>query len=160
MGMSTVSAQSVPVITLDDTPPVATRGVMGSRIIAWIVDALMLTIIAGLAWLILIILVPFTLGTSLFFMPVVAVGAVMAYAAIMISGSRQATIGMRMTGLMVTDMTENRPQALNAAVHALLFYVAAPAFPVWLAMIGIGFLRSDRRFGHDLIAGLRIGRRR
>jgi uncharacterized RDD family membrane protein YckC len=156
--MNTASHRSVPVITIDDTPPLTTRGVMGSRIIAWLVDALMLALIAGLAWLILIVLVPFTLGASLFFMPAVAVGTVMAYAAITIGGSKQATIGMRMTGLKVSDMAGNRPQALNAAVHALLFYVAAPVFPVWLAMIGIGFLRSDSRFGHDLIAGLRVGR--
>lgn len=156
--MST-AARSVPVITIDDTAPVTTRGVMGSRIVAWLVDALMLALLAGLFWLILIVLVPFTLGASLFFMPVVAVGTVMAYAAMTIGGPRQSTIGMRLTGLMVTDMAGNRPQALNAAVHALLFYVAAPVFPVWLLMIGIGFLRSDSRFGHDLVAGLKVGRR-
>jgi uncharacterized RDD family membrane protein YckC len=133
----------------------ATRGVMISRMLAWLVDALLLVVITGAIWLILL---P-TLGLSLFLMPVVAVGTFMAYAAVTISGSKQATIGMRMAGLKVTDTGGNRPEALAAAVHALLFYVAAPVFPVWLLMIATGFVRSDRRFGHDLITGLCIGRR-
>jgi uncharacterized RDD family membrane protein YckC len=157
--MSTSTPQNTPVIVEGRDRQLITRGVMSSRIIAWLVDALLVTIIAAFIWLICAMLGVITFGATWFFLPVVAVGTVMGYAAINISGTTQATPGMRMAGLMVTDHEGNRPQALNAAVHALLFYVVAPVFPLWLAMIGIGFLRSDSRMGHDLIAGLKVGRR-
>ena len=43
---------------------------------------------------------------------------------------------------------------LTAAVHALLFYLAEGTFVLWLLDIFLGFARSDRRLGHDLLTGV------
>ena len=47
---------------------------------------------------------------------------------------------------------------ITAAVHALLFYVAAGTFVLWVLDVVIGFARSDRRLGHDLILGVMLVR--
>jgi hypothetical protein len=41
-----------------------------------------------------------------------------------------------------------------AAVHALLFYVAASTFFLWVLDLGLGMVRSDRRLGHDLLTNI------
>jgi hypothetical protein len=48
---------------------------------------------------------------------------------------------------------------LTAAVHALLFYVAAGTFVLWLLDLFLGVARSDRRLGHDLLTGVVLVRR-
>ena len=80
------------------------------------------------------------------------------YAAVTIGGPRQATFGMRMAGLRVETANGGRPDGLAAAVHALLFYVAASTVGLWALDVLIGFARSDRRMGHDLLTGLVVVR--
>ena len=42
----------------------------------------------------------------------------------------------------------------TATVHALLFYVAAGTFVLWLLDLFLAFTGSDRRLGHDLLTGV------
>jgi uncharacterized RDD family membrane protein YckC len=129
-------------------------GVMGGRIMAWIVDFL---VVAMLTWLIVTMLGIagfLTFGLTWMLIPIAAVGTLLSYAAITIGGRRQATYGMRMAGLRVERVAGDRPDALAAAVHALLFYVAAGTIGLWCLTVTIGLLRRDKRMGHDLLTGL------
>ena len=54
--------------------------------------------------------------------------------------------------------TGGRPDGIVAAVHALFFYVAAGTVALWLLDIACGFVRADRRLGHDLLTGLVVVR--
>ena len=82
------------------------------------------------------------------------------YNALTISGRAQSTIGMRMPGLKVVDAGSGGPvDMIAAAVHALLFYLAAGTFVLWAIDILFGMMRADRRLGHDLITGVRFVRR-
>ena len=65
-----------------------------------------------------------------------------------------------MMGLRVVDATTGGPVGvLTAAVHALLFYVAAGTLVLWLFDLFLGLARSDRRLGHDLLTGIIVVRR-
>lgn len=133
-------------------------GVLGGRIMAWIVDFL---IIAMLTWLIVTMLSIagfLTFGLTWMLIPIAAVGTLLSYAAITIGGARQATFGMRMSGLRVERVAGGRPDGLAAAVHALLFYVAAGTVALWCLTVSIGLLRRDKRMGHDLLTGLVVVR--
>jgi uncharacterized RDD family membrane protein YckC len=67
---------------------------------------------------------------------------------------------MRMMGLKVVDAGSGVPvDKITAAVHALLFYVAAGTFVLWAIDIVVGMARADRRLGHDLITGVALVRR-
>jgi uncharacterized RDD family membrane protein YckC len=137
-------------------PPV--DGVIIRRAFAWLIDACILAVIGMILWVVVLIVGFLTFGLGWFLFPALAVIAIMAYAAVTIGGSRQATPGMRMLDLVVTTPDGAAPDALNAAVHALLFYVIALTFVLWLGSVAIGMLRADARMGHDLLANLRIGR--
>lgn len=133
-------------------------GVLGGRIMAWIVDFL---IVAMLTWGICTLLVIagfLTFGLAWMLIPIAAVGTLLSYAALTIGSERQATYGMRMAGLRVERVAGGKPDGLAAAVHALLFYVAAGTVALWCLTVTIGLLRRDRRMGHDLMTGLVVVR--
>ena len=145
------------------SPPAAARtdGVLGRRFFAYLIDIL---IVFGLVTLLAITIfilgvVTFTLGWGLYallFPPFVAI----VYNAVTIGGPAQSTIGMRMMGLRVVDAGSGGPvDKITAAVHALLFYLAAGTFILLAIDVFIGMMRPDRRLGHDLITGVTLVRR-
>jgi uncharacterized RDD family membrane protein YckC len=138
-----------------------TDGVLGRRFFAYLIDIL---IVFGLVTLLAIAIffigiVTLTLGWGLYallFPPLVAI----VYNAATIGGPAQSTLGMRMTGLRVVDAgSGGRVDKITAAVHALLFYLAAGTFILLAVDIFIGMMRPDRRLGHDLITGVTLVRR-
>ena len=138
-----------------------TDGVLGKRFFAYLIDILVVFgLIALLAIAIFVFgIVTLTLGWwlyALLFPPVVAI----IYNALTIGGPAQSTIGMRMMGLKVVDAGSGGPvDKITAAVHALLFYVAAGTFVLWAIDIVVAMARADRRLGHDLITGVALVRR-
>ena len=146
------------VTPLDERPLQNVSGVMGSRLFAWIGDVIILAILGTLVWFALGILGIFTFGAAWVLIPAATVATALGYAALTIGGPRQATWGMRMAGLRVETATGGRPDPLAAAVHALLFYVAAGSVLLWVLDILIGLARGDRRLGHDLLTGLVVVR--
>jgi uncharacterized RDD family membrane protein YckC len=131
-----------------------TQGVLGRRVIAYAVDLVVIFVLLILLKIAIAILglITFGLGWVLFgLLPLTAI----AYNAVTISGHAQATIGMRMMGVRVVDATTGGPVSLlQAAVHALLFYVAVSTFMLWVVDFAIGLLREDSRVGHDVITGV------
>jgi uncharacterized RDD family membrane protein YckC len=131
-----------------------TEGTLSRRFFAYLIDLVMIALFSlGLSILIAFIgLLTFGLGWSLF---AILPASAIIYNALTIGGPRQSTIGMRMMGLRVVDATTGgRVGMLTAAVHALLFYIAAGTFVLWLLDLFLGFARDDRRLGHDLLTGV------
>jgi len=145
---------------LSAASPARTDGVLGRRFFAYLVDILVVFgLVALLAVAIFIVgVVTFTLGWGLYallFPPLVAI----IYNALTIGGPAQSTIGMRMMGLRVVDAgTGGHVDKITAAVHALLFYLAAGTFILLAIDILIGMTRQDRRLGHDLLTGVMLVR--
>jgi uncharacterized RDD family membrane protein YckC len=137
----------------------AVDGVLGGRIMAWIADIVVVAALTWMACMFLVVLGFLTFGLAWMLIPIAAVGTLLSYVALTIGGPRQATLGMRLAGLRVERVAGGRPDGLAAAVHALLFYVAAGTVALWLLTVSIGLLRRDRRMGHDLLTGLVVVRR-
>lgn len=152
------SYRQPPVTALDERPLQDTRGVLGSRLFAWIGDVVVLCFLTWIVLVLLGILGIVTFGLTWLLMGGATVAVALGYAAITIGGRRQATLGMRMAGLRVETASGGRPDALAAAVHALFFYVAAGTVGLWLLDIACGLVREDRRLGHDLLTGLVVVR--
>jgi uncharacterized RDD family membrane protein YckC len=134
-------------------------GVLGRRLIAYSIDILIIfgfmillafaiflfgIITFGLGWLLFAALIP---------------GTAIVYTALTLGGANQATIGMSMAGLRASRHDGSPVDWLSAAVHSLFFYIAAGTFFLLLLDILIGFARSDRRLGHDLLVGIIISKR-
>ncbi|WP_054141129.1 RDD family protein [Bosea sp. AAP35] len=156
--MSDTRYSQSPIVSVGERPVQDVSGVLGSRIFAWIGDIIVLAILGTLVWLGLGVLGIVTFGATWLLIPIATVATALGYAALTIGGPRQATWGMRMAGLRVETASGGRPDGLAAAVHALLFYVAASTVALWVLDILCGVVRSDRRLGHDLLTGLVIVR--
>ena len=147
-----------PIVSVGERPVQDVSGVLGSRIFAWIGDIIVLAILGTLVWFALGVLGIITFGATWLLIPIATVATALGYAALTIGGPRQSTWGMRMAGLRVETVSGGRPDALAAAVHALLFYVAAGTVALWVLDILIGFVRADKRLGHDILTGLVVVR--
>jgi uncharacterized RDD family membrane protein YckC len=135
-------------------PAYPTEGVLSRRLFGYLVDLVMILLLAGLLCVAIAIVgvITFGLGWALFaVLPFTGV----LYSAITLGGPHQATIGMRMFGVRALDAATGGPvDRLRAAVHALLFYLAAGTFLLWVFDVLVGMTRADRRLGHDLLVGL------
>jgi uncharacterized RDD family membrane protein YckC len=114
-----------PITPIEPRPLQDVSGVLGSRLFAWIGDIIILFFLGGLIFVLLLILGIVTFGATWLLIPIATVATALGYAALTIGGPRQSTWGMRMAGLKVETANGGRPDGLAAAVHALLFYVAA-----------------------------------
>ena len=132
------------------------RASLGGRFVAYLLDigfifaftAILATAIAVLG------VVTFGFGWTLF---AILPASGIIYSAITVGGRRQSTFGMRMMGLrVVAPESGARVDVITAAVHALLFYVAISTFLLWCLDLLFGFVRADRRLGHDVMLGLAV----
>jgi uncharacterized RDD family membrane protein YckC len=156
--MSDRSYERPAITPIEQRPLQNVSGVLGSRLFAWIGDIIVLFILGWMVFLALIFLGIVTFGATWLLLPIATVATALGYAALTIGGPRQSTWGMRMAGLKVETVSGGRPDGLAAAVHALLFYVAAGTVALWFLDILCGFVRSDRRLGHDILTGLVVVR--
>lgn len=133
---------------------VSTRGIFGPRLVAYLIDVLLIFLLALILWMAIGLLGVLTFGLGWYLLPAVGICAAMGYAAVMIGGSGQATLGMRVSGLKVERAMGGAPDGLSAAAHALLFYVATGTGVLLAATLVCGLVQRERRFGHDLLTGL------
>jgi uncharacterized RDD family membrane protein YckC len=138
----------------------ATEGALGKRLLAYLVDLVMIALLAVVLWVAIAIVGIITFGFGWALFAVLPFTGVL-YSAVTVGGRHQSTIGMRMVGLRAIDAaTGGAVDKVTAAVHALLFYVAAGTFVLWVLDLLIGFARADRRLGHDLVVGMLLVRTR
>jgi uncharacterized RDD family membrane protein YckC len=131
-----------------------TEGAIGRRFFAYLVDLVMIAIFTVILWFVIGLVGVVTFGLGWVLYAILPLSAVI-YSAITVGGSHQSTIGMRMLGLRVADASSGGPVGmLTAAVHALLFYLAAGTFVLLCLDVLVGIARADRRMGHDLLAGI------
>jgi uncharacterized RDD family membrane protein YckC len=139
-------------------PAASTEGVLSRRAFGYLVDLVMIALLIGLLSVFIAIFGLFTLGLGWALFGLIPFTGIL-YSAITLGGPHQATVGMRMTGVRAVDAATGGPvDRLTAAVHALLFYVAATTFILWLIDVLVGMARPDRRLGHDLIVGIMLVR--
>ena len=77
------------------------------------------------------------------------------YNGLTVSGYKMATPGMRVMDLKMRLTDSARVPILNAAVHAVLFYVSTMFPPVFL----VSLLSVNKRCLHDMLAGVVVTRR-
>jgi uncharacterized RDD family membrane protein YckC len=133
-------------------PPAALEGVRIRRMMAVALDFVIVSILSALLFFGLLLL---SFGMTLFLLPPIFPLVAFFYNGLTVSGWRRATPGMRFMDLEARTM-EGRPVPfLNAAVHAVLFYVTTLAPPLLL----VSFITSDKRCLHDILADVIVLRR-
>jgi uncharacterized RDD family membrane protein YckC len=133
-------------------PPAALAGVRTRRVIAVCLDFILVSILAFILWFGLAIL---TLGLTLVLLPPIFPFVAFFYNGFTVSGWRRATPGMKAMDLEARLVDGQPVPFINAAVHAVLFYVSWMFPPILL----VSLVTSDKRCLHDIFSGLIVTRR-
>ena len=131
----------------------ALAGVRTRRILAFFLDLVLVSIFAAVIWTFLFIV---TLGLSWFILPPIYPLVAFFYNGLTVSGRKMATPGMRAMDLeMRVNDTGARVPFINAAAHALFFYLSWMLPPVFL----VALVDQEKRCLHDMLAGVVFVRR-
>ncbi|MCX5493807.1 RDD family protein [Kaistia dalseonensis] len=127
-------------------------GVLSKRVLAFIVDAILVGLFLLLASVVIFALGVVTLGIGwfLFALPLFAIVAVL-YVALTLGGPNAGTPGMRLAGLQIRSMSGERIGFIIAAAHALLFWFSL-SFLTPLVLI-VGLFSNRKRLLHDILLG-------
>ncbi|MFV0280231.1 MAG: RDD family protein [Rhodoblastus sp.] len=136
-------------------PPQALASVRTRRIIAVVLDLILVSLIACVIFLALGFV---TLGLSWIFLPPVILPVVaFFYNGLTVSGANMATPGMKAMDLEVRMMNGQPAPFINAAMHGVLYWLS------WYLTGGLVLLTSlvtsEKRCLHDILAGLVVVRR-
>ncbi len=152
MTFSTISSRA-PVYGRAGLPQGTLSGVRSRRVAAVALDLVVVSVLSFGLWLALLVA---TLGLSVFLLPPLFPFVAFFYNGLSVSGRRMATPGMRALGLqMRMDATGARVPFINAAVHAVLFYLSWMFPPVFL----VSLMTEDKRCLHDIFSGVIFVRR-
>ena len=126
-------------------------GVIFKRTIAFLIDAIIISVLTVVTYVVVALLGILTLGLAwLLFglvFPVVGLG----YNAVTIGGKNSATLGQRLMGLEVRMWFGGKVSPLVAAFHALLFWFSLVVFcPILLWAL----FDPRKRCLHDILAGV------
>ena len=147
-GASAAASMAAPAFRADTL-----TGVRSRRIFAFCIDIVIVSIIALFVWTALLIL---TVGLVLFLLPPIYPLVAFFYNGMTVSGRKMGTPGMRMMDLEMRLLDNGaRVPFINAAAHALFFYLSWMLPPVFLVTLVDG----EKRCLHDMLAGVIVVRR-
>lgn len=133
-------------------PAAALEGVRTRRIMAVGLDLILVSIVSAALFFALFIL---SFGMSALLLPPMFPLVAFFYNGLTVSGWRMATPGMAFMDLEMRTMQGTPVPFLQAAVHAVLFYVTWMFPPLFL----VSLVASDKRCLHDMLADVVVLRR-
>lgn len=137
-----------------DTP--SFDGVRTSRIVAFLVDyVIILTLSVPVAFVVLLLGIP-TFGLAWLAFPALVPVVAVTYVAISMGGSYQATIGMRMNGLQAYKVGGGQLDVPLAGLHHILFLIIQ-GFALFLPLL-VSLFSERKRLLHDIALGTYIAR--
>jgi uncharacterized RDD family membrane protein YckC len=137
------------------TNPELFEGVLARRIVAFIIDVIIIAIplIAAAAFIFIFGLVTFGLGWLLFWLlsPISVVWA-LAYYGFTLGSPASATIGMRAMEIEMRTWYGAPAYFVLGAVHAVVFWVSVSVLTPFILLVG--FFNARRRLLHDILVGV------
>lgn len=130
------------------------EGVLARRIIAFIVDLVVLAIPVLIACIFILALGILTFGVGLLLLWLVSPASViwaLAYYGVTLGGPRAATIGMRVMDLEMRTWYGTPPYFLLGAVHGLMFWLSVSFLTPFIVLVGL--FNSRGRLLHDFLVG-------
>lgn len=135
-----------------DTQPELFDGILSKRIIAFVIDAVLIVALMIPAGLLVLILGVVTLGLGwLLFPPLFALVA-LAYVAFTLGGPNSATVGMRIAGVEMRTWSGQKMFPLLAIMHSLIFWFSVGLLTPLILLVGL--FTPRRQLLHDLLLGV------
>ncbi|EEA96991.1 hypothetical protein PJE062_1830 [Pseudovibrio sp. JE062] len=126
-------------------------GVRKKRIFACVFDVIAITILFGIAFVVITFLGILTLGLAWLLFPAIWPLVALAYTAFSLGGYNSATPGMRAFGLEMRLQNGGRPYPLYAAIHVLLFYFSVTILSPFVLIVSL--FSDQKRLLHDIVLG-------
>jgi uncharacterized RDD family membrane protein YckC len=137
-----------------DLEPELFRGVLTRRVVAFLIDLVVLSVpvILGYAFIAVFGLLTLGLGWVLFWLawPASVIWAIVYYGA-SLGGPHSATIGMRVMDLELRTWYGAPGYFVLGAMHAVLFWVSVSFLSPLVVLVGL--FNSRRRLLHDFVLG-------
>ncbi|MDN2564965.1 RDD family protein [Aquibium sp. A9E412] len=132
------------------------EGVRTRRVLAFLIDYVTIGILFIPFAILVFLLGLLTLGLGWFLYGVLGPAVALIYVAMTLGSPRQATLGMRMTGVRLERLDGGRVDSLLAVVHTVLFWAGNV---ILTPLILLAALVLDRkRTVHDLLLGTVVTR--
>jgi uncharacterized RDD family membrane protein YckC len=131
------------------------EGVLARRMMAFVIDVIIIAVPLAIAWICILIfgLITFGLGWALFWMfsPASIIWALFYYG-LTLGSPASATIGMRAMELEMRTWYGSPAYFVLGAVHAIVFWVSVSFLTPFILLVG--FFNSRRRLLHDMLVGV------
>jgi uncharacterized RDD family membrane protein YckC len=138
-------------------PERALDGVRKRRMFAIGFDLIFITLIVAVLFVVLSVLGIVTFGLTWLLIPPLFPAVALLYNGLSISGPRRATPGMRLMDLEMRLTSGARTPFLNAAVHAILFYLSWTILTPFVLVVSL--VARNKRCLHDMLSGVVVTRR-
>ena len=135
-----------------DTEPELFDGILSKRIVAFLIDAVLIVLLMVPAALMVVILGLITLGLGFVLFPPLFAIVALGYVGLTLGGPASATVGMRVTGIEVRTWNGDKMFTLLAVMHALLFWFSVGLLTPLILLAGLFTYR--RQLLHDLLLGV------
>lgn len=137
-----------------DLNPELFEGVLARRIVAFVIDFVLIAIPVVLAAMFIFVfgIVTLTLGWALYWLlPPAAVIWGIVYFGLGVGGERSATIGMRVMDLEMRTWYGAPAYFVLGAVHVILFWISVSALSPFVLLVA--FFNRRKRLLHDILLG-------
>ena len=136
------------------TNPELFEGVVARRLVAFVIDFLILAVPVMFASMFIAVVGVVTLGLGFFLyalMPAAMVIWALAYYGLTLGSPRSATVGMRVMDLEMRTWYGSPMYFLLGAVHAIVFWITVSALTPFILLVC--FFNQRRRCLHDIVVG-------
>jgi uncharacterized RDD family membrane protein YckC len=149
------SAEIKPHVYDPSTTPELFAGVLPRRVVAFVIDMVVIAVPLILAWIFIFVfgLITFGLGWALFWLmsPASVVWALVYYG-LTLGSPASATIGMRAMGLQMRTWYGAPAYFVLGAVHPIVFWVSVTMLTPLILVVGL--VNARRRLLHDMLLGV------
>jgi len=138
------------------TSPELFDGVLTRRVMAYLVDLVIISAVSLALFLLTIVAGFLTLGLAWLSLPLIAPVAVFLYYVVTLGSARRATVGMQVFDLVLTPVSGPPLEGWKALIHPFVFWVT-----IWLfwPLLLVGLFSQRRQLIHDMITGTLMLRR-
>jgi len=136
-----------------ETQPELFDGILSRRIVAFVIDAVIIVVLIIPAALIVFVLglLTLTIAWWVLYPPLLAIVA-LGYVAFTLGGRASATVGMRAVGIELRTWSGSKMFPLLAVMHALIFWFSVSLLTPLILIVGL--LTRRRQLLHDLLLGV------
>ena len=134
------------------TQPELFDGILSKRIVAFIMDAVLIVLLMVPAALMILVLGLITLGIAWLLFPALFAIVALGYCGLTLGGRGSATPGMRVVGVEMRTWNGQRMFPLLAIMHALIFWFSCGILTPLILLVGL--FTPRRQLVHDLLLGV------